>query len=245
LKKLKKKKAEGIDEIPVKILKQLGEKAANELFEIYCELYDKGQWPNDFIESIIIPIEKKAGAEDCSDYRTLSLISPVSKILIRIIAERLENKAKMYLGDQYGFRREVGTRDAIGVMYVLTERYVEHNLTIYVGFVDYEKAFDRMYWKKMMEILNNIGVDWNDRRLIKELYMNKKARVRINNILSEECEIGEEIDQDADYQHYCILYDEAMIKKTVKGEDLGLKVEGECIHSVRFTDDKAMLSKPN
>jgi len=38
-----------------------------------------------------------------------------------------------------------------------------------------------------------------------------------------------------------VLYDEAMLKKTVQGEDLGIK-GGECLHSVRFADDEAMLS---
>jgi len=111
--------------------------------------------------------------------------------MIRIIAERIENKAKMYLGeDQYGFRRGVGTRDAIAVMRVIMERCIEQNQTVYVCFVDYEKAFNRINWKKMMEILKNIGVDWRDRRLRKELYMNQTARVRNDNVLSEKCEIG-------------------------------------------------------
>jgi len=93
------------------------------------------------------------------------LISHASKTLIRIIAERIENKAKMYLGeDQYGFRRGVGIRDAIAVMRVITERCIEHNQTVFLSFVDYEKAFDRIKWKKMMEILKRIGVDWRDRR---------------------------------------------------------------------------------
>jgi len=91
--------------------------------------------------------------------------------LVRIIAERLENNTKMYLGEnQYGFRRGVGTRDAIGVMRVLTERSLENNETVYVGSVDYEKAFDSIHWKKMMENddgnSHKIGVDWRDRRLI-------------------------------------------------------------------------------
>jgi len=38
------------------------------------------------------------------------------------------------------------------------------------------------------------------------------------------------------------LYDEAIIKKTAVREDLGIQVGGECIHSVRFADDKAKLS---
>jgi len=114
----------------------------------------------------IISIEKKVGAEECSEYRTLSLISHASKILIRFIAEGLKTK-QMYLGeDQFGFRRRVVTRDAIAVMRVLTERCIEHNQTVYVSFVNYEKAFDRINWKKIMEILKYIGVDWRDRRLI-------------------------------------------------------------------------------
>jgi len=58
----------------------------------------------------------------------------------------------MYLGeDQHGFRRGVGTRDAIAVMHVITERCIAHNQTVYVCFVDYEKAFDRINWRKMIK----------------------------------------------------------------------------------------------
>jgi len=39
------------------------------------------------------------------------------------------------------------------------------------------------------DILKNIGVDWRDINLMKELYMNQTARVRIDNVLSENCEI--------------------------------------------------------
>ena len=50
-----------------------------------------------------------------------------------------------------------------------------------MAFVDYEKAFEWINWKKKMEILKNIGVDWRDRRLIKELYIHQTARVKIDN----------------------------------------------------------------
>jgi len=57
-----------------------------------------------------------------------------------------------------------------------------------------------------------------DRRLVKKLYMNQKAGVRINNILSEECEIGRGNRQGYSLSALLyILYDEAMIKKTVDG----------------------------
>jgi len=53
--------------------------------------------------------------------------------------------------------------------------------------------------------------------------------------------LGEEIDKDITISTTVLLYDEAMIKKTVDGEELGIKVRGECQHSVRFADDKAIL----
>jgi len=79
---LKNKKTEGMDKVPVEFLKQVGEKATKELFDICCKMYGEGHWPKDFVESIIILIGKKPGAEECSDYRTLSLISRASKNLI-------------------------------------------------------------------------------------------------------------------------------------------------------------------
>ena len=244
LKKLKSGKAAGIDDIPAEFLKHLGKEAKNELFDICRQVYSKGKWPADFLKSIIIPIEKKVGAQECSDYRTISLISHASKIILRILTERLENKAKSYLGeDQYGFRKGLGTRDAIGVMRVLIDRSIEHDQKVFTCFVDYEKAFDRINWVKMMQILKNIGVDWKDRRLIRELYRNQTARVRIDNWLSEECIIGRGARQGCSLSPILyILYDEAMMKEAVEDLKQGIQVGGEYISSVRFADDKAIVA---
>ena len=51
-------------------------------------------------------------------------------------------------------------------------------------FVDYEKAFDRVDWRKMMWMLKNIGVDWRDRNLIAKLYLGQTAVVRIDGELT-------------------------------------------------------------
>jgi len=57
--------------------------------------------------------------------------------------------------------------------------------------VDYEKAFDRADWKKLMHALSRIGVDWKDRRLIGNLYMGQKVyRIKLEGKLSELGVIG-------------------------------------------------------
>jgi len=68
--------------------------------------------------------------------------------------------------DQFGFRKGRGTRDAIATLRTLGERSLEVGHDVYVCFVDYEKAFDRVDWVKLMRALRRIGIDYRDRRLI-------------------------------------------------------------------------------
>ena len=139
MKEPKNKKATGPDYIPAELLKALGSAGKRELFEICNEIYIRGDWPEDFLESIIIPIQKKSGVQECVDFWTISLVSHASKIVLKILTRRLESKAESYLGrDQYGFRRVCSTRDAIAAMRVLCDRSLEHNNK--VCYVDYKKS---------------------------------------------------------------------------------------------------------
>ena len=199
----------------------------------------------DYLESIIIPIEKKQGAQECVDFRTISLINHASKILLKILTKRLECKAEHFLSDdQYGFRKERGTRDGIAALRVLCERSLEVNKTVYICFVDYEKAFDRVNWVKMIDILSTIGVDWRDRRLIKNLYMNQTARVRIGDSLSDTCSVGRGVRQGCNLSPLLFnIYDEAMMREALEDLEKGIKGGGVIIKSIRFADDKAIVAR--
>jgi len=101
-------------------------------------------------------------------------------MVLKILGRRLESTAESYFGkDQFGFRKGRGTRDAIVALYALYERNLEYNNKVYVCYVDYEKAFDHVDWTKLMMILQNIGVDWRDRKLIWNLYNKQVAYVGI------------------------------------------------------------------
>ena len=177
---MKRNKAVGVDDIPAEFLKVLGEEGTRELVGMCKEMYDVGVWPEDFTRVVMIPLQKKPNAEDCEDHRTISLISHASKIMLKILTKRIEAKANGFIGEsQFGFRRGCGTRDAIGVMRVLCERSLEHGNDTYICFVDFEKAFDRVNWLKIMEVLKQLQVDWKDRRLIRDLYMRQQAVVRV------------------------------------------------------------------
>src|SRR6476619_5706000 len=127
-------------------------------------MYVKGIWPSDFTRVVMILLQKKMNAVERSDHRTISLIAHASKILLKILTNRIEAKARDFIGrSQFGFRKGCGTRDAIAVMSMICERSLEFGNNVYIWFIDFETAFDRVNWEKMMKVLQSIGVDWRDR----------------------------------------------------------------------------------
>src|SRR5207245_4257905 len=96
-----------------------------------------------------------------------------------MLTKRIEAKAKHLLGrNQFWFRKGCGTRDAVGVMRTLCERSLECGNEVYICFVGFEKAFDRVNLVKMFEIMKSLHIDWRDRRMLQDLYMRQKAVVR-------------------------------------------------------------------
>src|SRR6476469_5291030 len=128
------------DGIPAEFWKALGAKGTKELAELCKEMHVKGIWPSDFTRVAMIPLQKKMNAVECSDHRTISLISHASKILLKILTNRIEAKARDFIErNQIGFRKDCGTRDAIGVMRMICERSVVFGNNVYICFVDFEK----------------------------------------------------------------------------------------------------------
>ena len=71
---MKNNKAEGIDNIPIEFLRNLGERAMEELVQLCQDIYKTGEWPDDFLQTIMIPLRKKQNATSCEEYRTISLL---------------------------------------------------------------------------------------------------------------------------------------------------------------------------
>ena len=62
----------------------------------------------------------------------------------------------------------------------ISERTLEIDEELRVCFIDWQKAFDRVNWTKLMQILRGNGIDWRERRLISNLYMAQSVKVRLN-----------------------------------------------------------------
>jgi len=129
IKEMKNKKAIGDnDDVSGVVLKLLGEGALKIKTKLINTIYETGEWSKDFTEFTMIALKKKPQATKCSDHRTSSLIAHTAQIVTKKFRRRIERKIEDVFGeDQFGFRREKGTRDAIGMMRIISERNLEIN----------------------------------------------------------------------------------------------------------------------
>ena len=127
----------------------------------------------------MIALKKTPQATKCSDHRTISLIAHTVKIVTKILRRRIEKKIEDVLGeDQFGFRKGRGTRDAIEILKIISERTLEIDEELCVCFRDWQNAFDQVNRTKLMQILKGTAIDWRDRKLISSLYMAQYVKVR-------------------------------------------------------------------
>ena len=75
-------------------------------------------------------------------------------------------------------------------------------------FIDWQKAYDRVDWTKLLEILRNIGVNWRERRLIRNLYMGQRVKLRLNQGETDSAvlRLEEESDRDVACHPYYLIY---------------------------------------
>ena len=102
---------------------------------------------------------KQGNAKECSNYRTIALISHASKVMLKILQARLQQYVNRELPDvQAGFRKGRGTRDEIANVCWIMEKAREFQKTIYFCFIDYAKAFDCVDLNKLLKILKVMGI---------------------------------------------------------------------------------------
>ena len=94
------------------------------LYSICQQIWKTQQWPQDRKTSVFIPIPKKGNAKECSNYRTIVLISCASKVMLKILQVRLQQYLNHELPDvQAGFRKGRGTRDQIAnICWIIKEQ---------------------------------------------------------------------------------------------------------------------------
>ena len=102
---------------------------------------------------------KERQCKECSNYRTIALISHSTKVMLKILQARLQKYMNRELPDiQAGCRKGRGTRDQIANIRWIMEKAREFQKNIYFCFIDYANAFDCVDHNKLWKILREMGI---------------------------------------------------------------------------------------
>ena len=154
LKKHHTNKASGGNGIPIELFQILKDDAVKVLHSVYQQIWKTQQWPQDWKTSVFIPIPKKGNAKECSNYRTIALISHTSKVMLKILLARLQQYVNHEIPDvQADFRKGRGTRDQTANIRWIMKKAREFQKNIDFCFIDYVKAFDCVDHEKLRKIL--------------------------------------------------------------------------------------------
>ena len=173
LKNTKLGKSPGPDGVLPEILVHGGARLQAFLFSIISLLWFTEKFPADIKDPNITILFKKGDRAQCGNYRGISLLSVVGKVLADILLQRLKNLAeRIYPQSQSGYRGGRSTIDGIFTLRQLMEKTREQRRNMYIVFVDFTKAFDTVNRELLYLILSKLGCPPKFIRLIKNLYSN-------------------------------------------------------------------------
>ena len=172
-------KASGGVGIVVELFQILKDDAVKVLHSICQQIWKTQQWPQDWKRSVFIPIPKKCNAKECSNYRTIALISHVSKVVLKILQAKLQQYMNRERPDvQTGFKKGRGKRDQIANICWIIKKAREFQKNIYFCFTDYAKTFDPVAHKKLCKVLQEMGIPDHLTYLLRKLYAGQEGTFR-------------------------------------------------------------------
>ena len=138
-----------------------------------------------------LDLSQNANAKECSNSRSIALISHAIKVMPQSLWARLQLYVNCELPDvQAGFRKERGTRDQIANIRWIIKKAREFQKNIYFCFIDYAKAFDCVDHNKLWKILKEMGITGHLTCLLRNLYASQEATVRTGHGTTDWFQIG-------------------------------------------------------
>ena len=215
------------------------------LTEICYRIWRTGEWPTPWTQSLIITLPKKGNMQLCQYYRTISLISHSSKVMLEIILNRLKPQAEETIAEeQAGFRAGRSTTEQIFNLRILCEKYLQHQQNLYHVFIDFKKAFDRVWHAALWATMQKYNISANLVRTTKQLYDKATSAVQMNG------SIGEWFRTTVAVRQGCLLsptlfniFLEQIMSDALEEHDGKVSIGGRNIANLRFADDIDALAE--
>lgn len=241
-------KATGEDGIPIECIKKIYGGAGKVLEMALNEVWKECKLPRGWECAQIVPIYKDGDRGEVGNYRGIALLDVGYKILTNIMAERLNKWVEeegIIRESQAGFRKGRGTRDHIFVLNTLINKQLKiKGGKLYVAFVDLKAAFDSVDRKILMEKIWEVGVRGRMFEVIKEIYRENYAEVRMGSKNTRRFGTATGVRQGCALSAvlFDIFIDDLEKEWEVKGIG-GTNIGGIKMKALKYADDIAVVAE--
>ena len=167
----------------------------------------------------------------------------ILKVLLKIILQCIWHKLLPQISEvQYGFMKGRGTRNAIFNIRMQSKKSVKHQQDIYLVFIDYKKAFDKVRHGELFSLLQAIQVDDKDLRILRSIYVHQRAAAHLPNGVTNWVKTERRVHQG------CIaspdlfsLYEESILRPLDK-VPVGVSINGVIINNIRYADNIVFIA---
>jgi len=155
---MKRHKTPGLSGLAAEMIQTTGDTETQWILDLCNGIVKEGCIPEDWKSSLVLPIYKgKGDAMECGSYRGIKLLKHDKKVVERIFEDRIQQHID--IDDmQFGFTKGKGTTDDIFIVRQMQE-FRAKGKKLYFGFVDLEKAFDRVPREVIRWAMHNLGVE--------------------------------------------------------------------------------------
>lgn len=186
---LKSDSAPGWDGITVNFLKTAHALVVPIITHLANQCFEHAIYPNALKLAFITPVHKSGDRANPSNYRPISVLPSISKIMERLINSRLLsylNKNNLLSPSQYGFRQKMSTEDAVLALASAVTSQVDSGGKCLAVFLDLQKAFDTVPVSTLLDRLAAIGIRGVPHALLKDYLSERKQKIKIGNTISSE-----------------------------------------------------------
>ena len=171
------------------ILKKMENAIVPTLTFLVNKCIEKRTFPKCFEKAVVIPIHKCGNASEAQNYRPISLLPTIGKILEKILCDRITtflHKYDLLNKNQFGFRQKRGTTDAlVNFLEGIREDWENGFKEVKAVFIDLKKAFDTIEQNLLLEKLENTGMRGSVHKLLKSYLSDRQQCVKSVEFRSE------------------------------------------------------------
>ena len=221
------------------------EGTCKELKNIFDLIWKEERVPEQWKMGLICKIPKKGNLQECGNWRGVTLLPIASKVLGKILINRIQAGADQVLRkEQAGFRAGRGTIDQIFILRIILEQVNEWNSTIYIHFIDFEKAFDSVHRDSLWVIMKQYGIPTKLITIVKALYDGFQCAVIDEGETTEWFPVITGVKQGCCMSGFLfLLVIDWVMRQTVEGRRTGIRWNFTTVlEDLDFADDIALIS---